>query len=188
MNTTPISLLQRLRKPGAQQDWKRFTELYTPLLYHWARRLGLRAEDASDLVQDVFSVLVEKLPGFVYDPEKSFRAWLRTVLLNKWRDRCRRPTERPLQADHAAFADLTVPDNVEVLGEVEYREFLIKCALQIMKSEFTEATWKACWEYVVCDRPPTEVAAELGVSVGAVYCAKSRVVSRLRQELEGLLG
>jgi hypothetical protein len=31
------------------------------------------------------------------------------------------------------------------------------------------------------------VAAELGLSVGAVYVARSRVLSRLRTELEGLL-
>jgi RNA polymerase sigma-70 factor (ECF subfamily) len=56
-----------------------------------------------------------------------------------------------------------------------------------MKADFQPTTWKACWEYVVADRPPAEVAAELGISVGAVYVAKSRVLNRLRQELQGLL-
>src|SRR5947209_16257345 len=78
MHTTPVSLLQRLRKPGEEQAWQRFTELYTPLLYYWTRHLGLQAQDAADLVQEVFTVLVEKLPEFAYDRNKSFRNWLRT--------------------------------------------------------------------------------------------------------------
>jgi RNA polymerase sigma-70 factor (ECF subfamily) len=53
--------------------------------------------------------------------------------------------------------------------------------------EFQPVTWKACWEFVVCDRKADDVASELGVSVNAVYLAKSRVLRRLREELAGLL-
>jgi RNA polymerase sigma-70 factor (ECF subfamily) len=187
MHTTPVSLLQRLRQPGEEEAWERFTQLYTPLLYYWTRRLGLQSEDAADLVQEVFTTLVQKLPEFRYDRTKSFRNWLRTLTLNKWRDRQRRRTEPPLQADAAAFTALTVDDHTDWVGEEEYRQNLIRRALQIMQSEFQPTTWKACWEYVVANRPAAEVAAELGLSVGAVYIAKSRILSRLRQELEGLL-
>ncbi len=74
MDSTPPSLLERLRLPGEEAAWGRFVELYTPLLFFWARRLGLQEADAADLVQDVFRALVRKLPGFVYEPGKSFRA------------------------------------------------------------------------------------------------------------------
>ena len=39
MQSTPISLLKRLRRPGENEAWNRFAALHTPLLYHWARRL-----------------------------------------------------------------------------------------------------------------------------------------------------
>jgi RNA polymerase sigma-70 factor (ECF subfamily) len=69
------SLLQRLRQSPANEDWRRFVDLYTPLMQHWARRrLGLAATDANDLVQEVFTVLVEKMATFQYDAGKSFRA------------------------------------------------------------------------------------------------------------------
>jgi RNA polymerase sigma-70 factor (ECF subfamily) len=187
MHTTPISLLQRLRQPGEQEAWQRFTELYTPLLYYWTRRIGLQPQDAADLVQEVFALLVVKLPEFAYEQGKSFRSWLRTVTFNKWRDQVRRRVETPLRADDSAFAALVVPDDAEWIAEDEYRQALIRRALQIMQAEFQPTTWKACWEYVVAGRPVAEVAAELGVSPGAVYVAKSRVLSRLRQELDGLL-
>ena len=187
VHTTSASLLERLRRPGDQEAWKRFTALYTPLLYYWTRHLGLQPPDAADLVQDVFALLIRKLPEFSYDRHKSFRAWLRTLLLNKWRDSCRKRHELPLDAGDPAFAGLAVPDGAAELEEVEYRQGLLRRALEVMLAEFQPTTWKACWEYVVAGRPAAEVAAELGISEGTVYVAKSRIMSRLRQELEGLL-
>ena len=73
MNTTRISLLERLQQPAEQAAWERFVQLYTPLLCQWVRRLGLHGADEADLVQDIFTVLVQKLPEFRYDPHQRFR-------------------------------------------------------------------------------------------------------------------
>src|SRR6516165_4208642 len=114
MTITPVSLLQRLRRSAQEQQataaWAEFVELYTPLLYSWATRLGLQPSDAADLVQDVFVVLVRKLPDFHYDPGKSFHAWLRTVLLNRWRDRQKHLAVAPEQMGHPALEEIQVPD------------------------------------------------------------------------------
>src|SRR5436190_18016074 len=90
MHTTPISLLERLRHSPAPESWRRFADLYTPLLYFWARRLGLQDADAADLVQDLLVKLIRTLPAFNYDRSRSFRGWLRTVLLNHYRTCARR--------------------------------------------------------------------------------------------------
>ena len=92
---TPASLLERLRRPTDEAAWDRFVRLYTPLIYTWARRAGLQSADAADLVKEVLTTLVRTLPEFTYQKQQSFRAWLRTVTLNKWRDRCRRLAARP---------------------------------------------------------------------------------------------
>jgi DNA-directed RNA polymerase specialized sigma24 family protein len=89
MERTPASLLERLRRPGDPDAWARFVALYMPLIYSWGRRVGLQEQDADDLVQDVLLALVRALPSFQYDRHKSFRRWLRTITLNKWRDRCK---------------------------------------------------------------------------------------------------
>jgi RNA polymerase sigma-70 factor (ECF subfamily) len=179
-----VSLLERVRRPGEQQAWSRFVDMYTPLLYYWARRMGMQESDAADLVQEVFAVLVAKLPDFVYDRDKSFRGWLRTILSNKWRDRQRRrAAEPPLQAGRPA--DRAV--EAEAFWESEYREQLVGRALELMQSEFQQNTWRACWEVVVSGRDAADVAAELGLTVDAVYAAKYRVLRRLRTELKGLL-
>lgn len=63
--------------------------MYTPLFFSWTNRLGLGEHEAADFVQDLFAVLVERLPTFVYDPQCSFRAYLKTILLNRWRNHLR---------------------------------------------------------------------------------------------------
>jgi len=187
MTTTPASLLERLRRPDEKAAWPRFVRLYTPLVYAWARRTGLQPADAADLVQDVFTVLVVKLPEFTYDRARSFRAWLRAVTLNRWRDRLK--ARQPVPADPGAgpLAEAAVPDPVELLAEEEYRRHLTRRALELMRADFQPATWRACWLNVVEGRPAAEVAQTLGVTVSAVYSSTYRVLERLRDELRGLL-
>jgi RNA polymerase sigma-70 factor (ECF subfamily) len=187
MNTTSVSLLERLRQPDAQAAWERFVNLYTPLLFYWARRVGLQEPDAADLVQDVFALLVQKLPEFRYDRSLSFRSWLHTVLLNKWRElRRARSAAAPLADDYLKDVACSREELAEI-EEAEFRKHLLMRAMQLMQTDFQPATWKACWEHVVCNRPAEEVARELHLTVNAVYLARSRVLRRLRQELAGML-
>jgi RNA polymerase sigma-70 factor (ECF subfamily) len=87
----------------------------------------------------------------------------------------------------AALAELASPAETNGPDEVEYRQQLVGRALKLMQTEFQPATWKACWECVVMDRPAADVARELGITLNAVYLAKSRVLRRLHQELDGLI-
>jgi len=186
MNTTSFSLLERLRQPSDSAAWDRFVELYTPLLFYWGRRAGLQSADAADLVQDVFEVLLRKLPEFQYDRQKSFRSWLRTVTMNKWKERARRRTEHAVGGSGVAPLEPAIPDGAEQFWETEYHRHLAARALDVMHTQFEPATWQACWESVVNDRPAAEIAAELGLTVNAVYLARSRVLRRLRQDLADL--
>src|SRR5437764_916337 len=106
MDTTPSSLLEVLRRSPSEAHWGRFVEVYTPLLFAWANRLGLTGQDAADLVQDVFVVLVKQLPAFDYDAQKSFRAWLKTILLNLWRKRRRKQAVERIAAGDSALNGL----------------------------------------------------------------------------------
>jgi RNA polymerase sigma-70 factor (ECF subfamily) len=182
MHTTPPSLLQRLRQPGAQDAWVRFVKLYTPLIYNWARRKGLQEQDATDLVQEVFAVVFQKMPRFHYDPNRSFRGWLHTITIRRWKDFLRHKQVRP-EILAAEMSHLPGPPELDEFAEVEYRRYVVSRALTLMQTDFAPTTWKACWEHVVADRPAAEVAAELGISENAVYVAKSRVLRRLREEL-----
>jgi RNA polymerase sigma-70 factor (ECF subfamily) len=187
MTKTPASLLERLRSPFEPAAWARFVALYTPLIYSWGRRVGLQEEDAADLVQEVFVTLLHVLPTFTYDRDQSFRRWLRTVTLNKWRNLRKRRERKPVPVPGGELDAMADTAHTDSAWEAEYQQHLARQALTIMRSDFQEASWKACWETVVNGRPAAEVAVELGLTVGAVYAAKFRVLDRLRQELRGML-
>ena len=171
MDTTPVSLLEQLRKPQQQRAWERFAELYTPLLYYWARSQGLAEADAADLVQEVFVILVNKLPSFRYDRDGSFRAWLHTVTLNKHRELRRKKTPQ-------AVDDLDQhPDKngQSSLDEKEYRLHLIQRMLAILKPQLPPSTWQL-FEPLRHRRPATASGGQ-GASGHAGH--------RLRREVTG---
>jgi RNA polymerase sigma-70 factor (ECF subfamily) len=184
MTKTPSSLLERLGQPFEPEAWARFVALYTPVIFAWGRSVGLQEQDAADLAQDVFVTLLAVLPTFTYDHQQSFRKWLRTVTINKWRKGRRRPQQASAQG---LPEPATLDPDLEECWEAEYQQHLVSQALRLMRTDFEETTWRACWETAALGRPAADVAAELALSVGAVYAAKFRVLSRLRRELEGLL-
>ena len=186
MDTTPISVLERVRRPDDSAAWQQLVQLTTPLLFAWAYRAGLRDHDAADLVQDVLAILVEKLPGFDYDRDRSFRGWLRVITTNRFLELRRKRIPDAVSPDDQRLGNMLDPAGVEPFWEQEYRKTLVARALELMQSQFQPTTWKACWEGVVSGRPAPEVAAELGLTPAAVYVAKGRVLRRLRAELAGM--
>lgn len=183
MHSTPASLLDRLRQPNENAAWELFVELYSPLLFHWAKKLALQSADAADLVQDVFILLFRNLPQFEYNSSKSFHAWLKTLFLNQHRARMR--TRRPVPAGND-LPDLA-ESHVDSLEETEYRRFLIQQGFQLVQREFNAVQCEAFRQHVLFGRSAEEVASELGLRAGTVYGVKSKILSRLRQELCNLL-
>src|SRR5262245_1786828 len=80
--STSASLLDRLREPNNEAAWRTFLQRYQPLIYRWCCRWGLRHEDAEDVSATVWTKLVAEMPRFIYDPQKRFRSWLKTVVHN----------------------------------------------------------------------------------------------------------
>jgi RNA polymerase sigma factor (sigma-70 family) len=184
MSTTPASLLERLRDPSGQAAWEQFVRLYAPLLGRWARRLGLEGPEAAELVRDVFTLLAAKLPHFHPDPRRPFPDWLWAVTVGKARERHRRPAP---PAAAGELATLPAADAPEAFDEAEYREDLVRRTLELLRPEFPPAAWQAFWACGAAGRPAAAVAAELGLGVAAVHAARSRVLRRLRRELDGLM-
>lgn len=186
MQTTSVTLLEQLRQPGQEAAWARFTALYLPLLRSWAERCGLRPADAADLVQEVFAILVPKMADFRYDRDGSFRAWLRTVTMNKLRD-WKRQAARRNQVALDEVAEPAIEDAIHDFWEDEYRRQLLQNAIALIRQDFEPKTWAACWEFMNGQQPASIIAAKHGISENSVYVAKSRVIARLREELTGLL-
>jgi RNA polymerase sigma-70 factor (ECF subfamily) len=193
MMDTPRTLLQRLRDQPNEASWKRLIDLYTPLLVRWLRQAGVDGADADDLLQEVFTVLVRKLPAFQHNQRcGAFRRWLHTILINHIRGYWKSRKTIPETADSSHIEQeldrLQDPaSDLNQLWEREHDAFLAKRILQLLENDFTASTWKAFRRVVLDGARPAEVAAELGLSVNAVLLAQSRVLRRARQEITGLI-
>src|SRR5437879_2335026 len=156
MIDTPATLLHRLCGQPATGDWERFVRLFTPLLERWARRLGVTDGDAEDLLQEIFVLLIRKLPDFRYDPARSFRAWLWTVFRHAalaWRKQ--QPRVGPALEQ---LEELRSPDAIAEATEAEYRRYLLGRVVQIVQSDFAPITWQIFRQVAIEGRPGVEVA------------------------------
>src|SRR5262249_38753825 len=121
----------------------------------------------------------------------TFRGWLRVIAQNKMRDYFRRLGREPpgvggtdAQRRLTQLAGPPPPDDRAVDQEAETG--LFSRALDQIRGEFEDRTWRAFWQTVGEDRAPKDVAPELAMSPGAVRVAKSRVLRRLREQLGDL--
>lgn len=151
----------------------------------------MRDDDAADVFQDVFQSVAAHLGGFRRDRAgDTFRGWLRTITRNKVNDHFRRRDREPLGVggsearDRLAEVPGTVPPD-EPSDDPAERELLHR-ALAMIRGEFEPRTWQAFWQTTVEGRLTADVAAELGMTPGAVRVAKSRVLHRLRSDLGDL--
>ncbi len=188
--TTRVSLLVRIRDRADTEAWVEFVDLYAPLVYGLARRHGLQDADAADLTQEVLRTMVRVAPRFAYQPHRgSFRGWLLTVARNQLRKWAQGRLRRPAAGDaegHRLLQERAAPEDEADLWEREYRERLFVWAAQRVRPAFQARTWEAFWQTAVEERDPQTVADTLGLSVGAVYIARSRVLMRLREQIQSV--
>lgn len=195
MADTSLSLLDRLRDSPDDGSWQRLVEIYTPLIRGWLRRQSALEQDADDLVQEVLHVVLRKLPEFRRQEQAgSFRSWLRAIAVNCLRDHWRTATRR---RDRGA-GDTQVVELLDRLADPrsglsrqwdrEHDRHVAARLLQLIEPHFQPTTWRAFERVALDGLTPDAVADELGITVNAVFIAKSRVLTRLRQESRGLLG
>lgn len=190
---TRASLLLRLSQAD-EAAWREFVELYEPLILGFARQRGLQDADARDLCQDVLRALAGAIGRF--DPTRgdgTFRGWLtriaRNMVINQVQARQRRTPGSGDTALHQRLAEEPAPEGADsALFDLELRRRLFRWAAERVRTACSETTWRAFWRTAVDGQSPASVASELGISVGAVYIARSRVIARLREQVEHASG
>ena len=198
MNSNPPTqptLLVRIRDARDQEAWGRFVDLYAPLVYGFLHKRGLQDADAADLTQDVMRQVAAAAHSLEYDPKRgSFRGWLFTVVKNRLTDHWRREGVREQGAGDTdaqqQLNELPQPGGLEASAQwdADYERQLFHYAANIVKQDFTDSTWQAFWWTAVDGRPGKAVAGELGMSVAAVYLAKGRVMTRMKEQVKLLVG
>jgi len=183
---TSLSLLEKLREQNSADAWERLVAIYTSVLHAWFRAPELQAADRDDLCQRVLEVLLRRLPEFRHNGQAgSFRTWLRGIAANMLRELWRK---RPGSASESMMEKIADPhSSLSRLWDRQHDQHVLHSLMEIVEPEFPQATWQAFRRIAIDGATAREVAAELGKTVNAVLIAKSRVLTRLRQEAGVLL-
>jgi RNA polymerase sigma-70 factor (ECF subfamily) len=163
-------------------------EIYAPVVYEMARRRGLQDADAADLTQEVLRSVSGAIGRFHYDQRRgSFRGWLFTVTRNAlttfFETQRRVPRGSGDSSVQAWLEQQPGPDEESAVWDREYDRRLLAYATEQIRVLFEEVTWQAFWQTAVEGKGAKEVAKALGMTVGAVYIAKSRVLSRIKDQV-----
>lgn len=186
---TRVSLILRLRHPDDAAAWQEFIEIYQPLVFRLARSRGLQEADALDTTQEVLARVAGAINRWNPDPEKgSFRGWISQITRNLVIQFLRTKNRRPFTSDDSSIEQLiaATPDSSPESEwfDLEHERQVFAWAAEKIRTSFRTQSWQAFWMTAVQNRPADEVAQELGISKGAVYIARSRVMARLKDKVQ----
>jgi len=190
---TRLSLLVRIRDATDADAWLQFVELYAPVIHGFYRKRGLQDADAADLTQQVLQSVAVGAGRLKYDPARGkFRSWLFTIARNRHYDFITHRKQRPEAGGDAVSSEpidsVPAPEEEAAQWEREYEQRVYAWAAERVRRRVDETTWEAFRLTAVEGKSGAATADALGMSVGAVYVAKSRVVARLRHEVEQIEG
>ncbi|MEM7313299.1 MAG: sigma-70 family RNA polymerase sigma factor [Planctomycetota bacterium] len=181
---TRNSLILRLRNREDVDSWREFVAIYQPVVFRVAKSRGLQDADAQELVQRVLMAVARAVDRFQPDTQRArFRTWLYRITHNEF---CK---ELASAKKHKASGDSAVRELLENLPQesddefsIEYRRSVFRWAADRVRPKVKPSTWLAFWRTSVLGQSSESVADDLGLSTGAVYVARSRVMARLQRE------
>ena len=183
--TTTI-VLKGLAESENSQAWSSFAGYFRPVLVGFGRNAGLGPDDAEDFAQQVMLEFVKAYQAGKYVRQKGrLRHWLfgiaRNVLAQRFRAQGR---VRRCESNGQALQDLADPHAAEHLWQQQWQKMALQICLDRARREFDKKTFAAFDMYALQEHEPRQVGEELGLSRNAVYIAKSRVLSRIRELIE----
>lgn len=191
---TRLTLLLRIREPADARAWREFSDLYLPLLKRFIRLNGVSDSDVDDVGQEVMRTVAKAIRSFEYDPERgTFRSWLFIVTRSRVAKHFKKLARTPSAKAEGGSQEIErlqdgAAEKQEEEWEKAYRLRMFEWAAPQVRQQVKEKTWRAFWMTAVEGRSPEEVAGALEMTLGGVYVARSRVISRLRARIQEVVG
>ncbi len=188
---TSLTLLQNAQT-GSTDAWTRLDGIYRPYIRGWFRYRSVPEEDAEDLTQQVLLVLSRELPTFEHTGRTgAFRRWLKCTAIFEEKVFWRKRSVREKSAGGSGFQMqvMQIEDDYELsqYWDEEHDRYVLQKILDNIGAEFEVKTLAAFQRFAINGEAIESVSADLNMSVGAIYVAKSRILRRLRAEAKGLV-
>ena len=188
MESTSLSLLDRLANAGDNADWQKLLSIYRPFIQSVIQGYPNLLSEADDISQNVMLVLMRELPVFNRQRTGSFRLFLRQITINQLRTASRKSKKFANNACEDIAQELADPASIaSKKWDQEYERVVFQRLIELVRPTVSEQVWPAFERYALEDEPPVKVAEELKMSLNSVLLAKSRILKQLRNEAKGLL-
>ncbi|MHC5110605.1 MAG: RNA polymerase sigma factor [Planctomycetota bacterium] len=186
---TTTALLDGLTDSADAESWRQFDERYRPIICAFAQRLGLAAEDAADVAQEVLVRFLKSYRGGKYDRGRGrLRSWLIGIARHCISDLRQRRAARREHRGISALVETPAEDELVRAWDLECKRAMIRQALTELQvnTRMDERTIRVFAMLAIEERPADEVAGSLGISRNEVYLAKHRCLSRMQKILSTL--
>lgn len=186
---TRNSLIVRLSDGCDAEAWDQFVSIYEPLVYRLARSKGFQDADAREIVQEVLLAVSRAVERWQPDAELGrFRDWLFRIARNLMINYMTRRHHQSIASGDSRIGDLMnqqvdSSSDESVMFDLEHRREVFRWAAECVQTQVKEATWQAFWLTSVEQSSIAAAAKSLGISIGAVHIARSRVRCRLRDQV-----
>ena len=191
-SATGSVLIELLKDPSDERAWDAFVLRYGPLIHAWSRRYGLQQADADDVTQEVLKKLCRNIGAFKYDPAKgTFRAWLKTVTRNTWRDFVDSRREPELSAvgasDHRSpLQTVLARDDLAKSIEAEHDAELLAVAARRVRIEVSPRDWEIFQRWRLRIGRVRRWRQAHGMKVASIYVVRGRVQRKLQEAVRRL--
>jgi RNA polymerase sigma-70 factor, ECF subfamily len=187
---TRLSLIRRLQSGTDANAWAEFSNIYRPVIVRLASSKGLQAADAEDLAQKVLLAVSRHIVSWKPDPKRGrFRTWLQKIVRNATLNALSRVPQDAAPGGTTAMRSIAdLPQRDAAAFDGEWKRQTLHWAAGQVRQEFEPATWDAFWLTAVEGQSPKAAATQTGKSLGAVYIARTRIMKRIRETVDELLG
>jgi RNA polymerase sigma-70 factor, ECF subfamily len=175
-----MELLERHRR-GDPHAFASLVARYEKPIYNAAFRVLGRAQDASDVAQEVFLRIFERLDD--YDPRHKFFSWIYRIAVNESIDMLRRTgREDPLEDD----ADFQAADSVDPQWQYEARQAAVRVQRALMGMKVDDRVVITLRHFAECGY--ADMAAILAIDEKTVKSRLFEARRRLAAQLADLRG
>lgn len=193
-DATPVSLWERVLEDD-EGAWEKLLKVWTPCVYHYCHRKGIKGIDSDEVVQDVMIQIFRYRENFSRS-EKGHRlkAWLLTIIHQRIADYYRKfagKNEAVGGSDIAGFL-ANLPEGPLSIDDVDASQqcfepgLWMAKTLDVIKEEVTPQTWHIFRLNKLENLSAKEVGEKFDLTANTVRQRVFSVVSRIKREANGI--